>query len=149
MQKAAAFKILNIYTFTLNFLHMQLSKGQHNTYVWIHSSWAQSWMWKRYTVLSTPQKIQTSFKRLPLNLAEGSNSPGQRGHEDFWEGLIHWMAFAKCLKTSAMLRTIFGSPKLYCREKCYSPAHCLFVGKLGHKTPCWKDNEQNGKWNVA
>lgn len=28
MQKAAALKILNIYTFTLNSLHMQLSKGQ-------------------------------------------------------------------------------------------------------------------------
>lgn len=28
MQKAAAFKILNIYTFTLNSLHMQLSNGQ-------------------------------------------------------------------------------------------------------------------------
>lgn len=41
MQKAAAFKILNIYTFKLN----SLPKVSHNTYVRIHSFGAQSWMW--------------------------------------------------------------------------------------------------------
>lgn len=119
MHKAAAFKILNIYTFTLNSLHMQ-TIVQWSATIYICESTAS--VHKAACGKDAPcwatQKDKNSFKRLPLNLTEGSNILSQWGHEDFWEGLIYWMAFIKCLKTSAMLRTIFGSPKIYCREKC-------------------------------
>lgn len=48
-----------------------------------------------------------------------------------------------------MLRTIFGSPKIYCREKCWNTTHCLFVGKLDHKVSYCTGNAQSRKLNVA
>lgn len=74
MQKAVAFKILNIYTFTLNSLHTQLSSGQPQ-YICMNPQL----LCTKHNVAKMhrarhPQMKNKSFKRLPLNLAEGSNS---------------------------------------------------------------------------
>lgn len=74
MQKAAAFKILNIYTFTWNSLHIQLSKGQPQ-YICVNSQLLSTKLdvGKMHSGELPPKT--TSFKSLPLNLAKGSNRP--------------------------------------------------------------------------
>lgn len=114
MHKGDAFKILNIYTFTSKSLcRYSYPKVIYDTYVWTHS-FRVLYLVKMHWV-EHPKKIE---KKQPT-LAEKSNCLRvTEGPKSFGEDLIYGMDSANCLKTSTMLGTIFGSPKIYCRKKC-------------------------------